>query len=76
MPVDNQAHKQRWRQLVQEWRSVWKPWNAVWDRITLAHSRGENPEQADHDLAEQLGKKVEAAHAKMDEHKRKRTSPR
>ncbi len=41
------------------------------DRLTQAFSRGENPETADLDLAEQLDEKVTAAQAKMDEFKRK-----
>ncbi len=62
---------EEWRRLVQDWRSVWDPLNEVMDRMTLAFSRGENPETADLDLAEQLDEKVKAADAKMDEFKRK-----
>ena len=62
---------EEWRRLVQDWRSVWDPLNEVMDRMTLAFSRGENPETADLDLAEQLDEKVKAADAKMDEFRRK-----
>ncbi len=68
MPVYKQT---RWRRLVQDWRRVWDPWNDVMNRIDQARSRGENPETADLDLAEQLDEKVKAAEAKMDEFKRR-----